>query len=207
MIREQAARTPDGERVRVIGGWSPFQFEERRMPTPAELTQAAPDTPVFVLHLYSCGFLNRAGVEALGITAQTAAPDGGSCETTADGGAVLHAEPDPTILHRTIGALLGLSEEDQVNSTRHFYRELNRFGISSAIDAGGGGHVFPDDYEGTFALADAGDMPLRILSDLFPQDPGKKLADFMAGPRIGRSTSPRPSGWFTASWSNAAATS
>ncbi|MEX3012636.1 hypothetical protein AB3538_10885 [Acinetobacter baumannii] len=31
--------------------------------------------------------------------------------------------------------------EDQVDSTRHFMRELNRLGITSAIDAGGGGQT------------------------------------------------------------------
>jgi predicted amidohydrolase YtcJ len=31
-----------------------------------------------------------------------------------------------------------LSFEDQINSSRHFQRELNRLGVSSAIDVGGG---------------------------------------------------------------------
>ena len=35
-----------------------------------------------------------------------------------------------------------------MNSTRHFMRELNRFGITSAIDAGGGFQNYPDDYAG-----------------------------------------------------------
>lgn len=178
MIRQQAERTPGGQWVRVIGGWSPFQFEERRMPTPAELTEAAPDTPVFVLFLYSRGFLNKAGVEALGITEETEAPAGGRYEITPDGGAILWAEPNPTILYRTIGALPGLSEADQVNSTRHFYRELNRFGITSVVDAGGGGHVFPENYVGSERLAEAGEMPLRVSNYLFPQRPGKELKDF-----------------------------
>lgn len=180
MIAEQAGRTPEGQWVRVIGGWSPFQFEERRMPTPAELTEAAPDTPVFVLFLYSRGFLNAAGVEALGITAETEAPAGGRYEITADGGAILWAEPNPTILYQTIGALPGLSEEDQVNSTKHFYRELNRFGITSAVDAGGGGHFFPRNYVGSQRLADAGEIPVRVSNYLFPQRPGKELQDFRA---------------------------
>ncbi|WP_299404851.1 amidohydrolase [uncultured Roseobacter sp.] len=178
MIAEQAARTPGDQWVRVIGGWSPFQFEEGRMPTPAELTEAAPDVPVFVLYLYSQGFLNAAAVEALEITEDTEAPPGGRYEITEDGGAILHAEPNPTILYQTIGALPGLSEDDQENSTRHFYRELNRFGITSAVDAGGGGHVFPDDYIGSQRLADMGDMPVRVSNYLFPQRPGEELADF-----------------------------
>lgn len=178
MVSEQAQRTPDGEWVRVIGGWSPYQFEEDRMPTPAELTEAAPDTPVFVLYLYSRGFLNAAAVEKLGITENTQAPTGGRYELTDDGGAILWAEPNPTILYQTIGALPGLSEESQVNSTKHFYRELNRFGLTSVIDAGGGGHIFPDDYAGTRTLAEQSAMPLRVAYYLFPQSPEKELATF-----------------------------
>ena len=36
--------------------------------------------------------------------------------------------------------------EDQLNSSRHFQCELNRLGITSAIDAGGVGQNYPDDY-------------------------------------------------------------
>src|SRR5579863_2899946 len=57
MLREQARRTPAGQWVRIVGGWSEFQFAERRMPTLDELNQAAPDTPVFVLHLYDRALL------------------------------------------------------------------------------------------------------------------------------------------------------
>lgn len=178
MVGEQAKRTPQGEWVRVIGGWSPYQFEEQRMPTPAELTRAAPDTPVFVLFLYSRGFLNAAAVEKLGITENTQAPTGGRYEMTEDGGAILYAEPNPTILYQTIGKLPGLSEENQVNSTKHFYRELNRFGLTSVIDAGGGGHTFPDDYAGTRKLSEQGEMPLRVSYYLFPQSPEKELSTF-----------------------------
>jgi predicted amidohydrolase YtcJ len=52
MLKEQARRTPPPQWVRVVGGWSEFQFAERRMPTLKEINAAAPDTPVFVLHLY-----------------------------------------------------------------------------------------------------------------------------------------------------------
>jgi predicted amidohydrolase YtcJ len=36
MILEQAMRTPKDQWVRVMGGWSPYQFKERRFPTVAE---------------------------------------------------------------------------------------------------------------------------------------------------------------------------
>ena len=53
MLRMQADRTPAPQWVRVVGGWSEFQFAERRMPTLDEINAAAPDTPVFILHLYA----------------------------------------------------------------------------------------------------------------------------------------------------------
>ncbi len=51
MLKDQAARTPAPQWVRVVGGWTEFQFAERRMPTLDEINKIAPDTPVFILHL------------------------------------------------------------------------------------------------------------------------------------------------------------
>ncbi len=153
MIREQAARTPKGQWVRVIGGWSPYQFEERRLPTVAELNEVAPDTPVYVMFLYSVGFLNEAGCDSLGITEETKPPNADSRYVFTDGGAELYAEPNAMILYKTIGALPPMSVKDQVNSTRHWYHELARFGLTSVVDAGGGGHSFPENYIATEVLA------------------------------------------------------
>ena len=178
MIREQAARTPKGQWVRVIGAWSPHQFKERRMPTVAELNEAAPDAPVFVLFLYSQGLMNKAGVDALNLTPQSKPPEGGRYEFVEAGGAILHASPSPAILYTTIAKLPQLSAEDQLNSTRHFYRELNRFGLTSAVDPGGGGHVYPADYKATDAMARQPGFPLRISNYLFAQKAGTELQDY-----------------------------
>jgi predicted amidohydrolase YtcJ len=77
-----------------------------------------------------------------------------------------------------VGKLPQLSPEDQVNSSLHFYRELNRLGITSAVDPGGGGHVFPKDYAGSQAVARDGELSVRIGYYLFPQIPGQEAADF-----------------------------
>lgn len=177
MIREQAARTPKGQWVRVVGGWSPYQFREKRLPTIDEIESAGQGTPTLVVFLYSRAWLNRAGADALGITRDTKAPEGGRYEFADGGGVVLHAEPNPSILYGTIAKLPALSGEDQLNSTRHFYRELNRFGLTSAIDPGGGGHSYPADYESTRELASAGSMPLRISNYLFAQKKGTELEE------------------------------
>jgi predicted amidohydrolase YtcJ len=178
MIHEQAERTPKGQWVRVIGGWTPYQFEERRMPTVTELNEAAPDTPVFVLFLYSQALLNKAGAEALKLTTESKPPQGGRYEFVEGGGVVLHADPSPMILYSTIALLPQLSAEEQVNSTQQFYRELNRFGLTSVIDPGGGGHVYPGDYQASKKLADNGQLSLRIANYLFAQKAGTELQDY-----------------------------
>lgn len=177
MIREQAQRTPQGQWVRVVGAWSPYQFREKRMPTIAELNAAAPDTPVFVLLLYSQGLLNQAGVEALQLSPQSTPPAGGRYEFVAGGGAILHAAPSPAILYMTVAKLPHLSRDEQVNSTQQFFRELNRFGLTSVIDPGGGGHDYPADYQASYFLARRPGFPLRISNYLFTQKRGAELQE------------------------------
>src|ERR1700741_3284795 len=77
MLKEQAQRTPPGQWVRVVGGWSEFQFAERRMPTLEEINAVAPETPVFILHLYCRALLNKAALRAVGYTKDTPNPRGG----------------------------------------------------------------------------------------------------------------------------------
>jgi len=180
LLKEQAARTPKGQWVRVIGGWSPYQFKENRFPTSAEIEEATGNVPTFISFLYSRGWLNKAGLKARGIDENTEAPIGSSFEKDANGKltGVLLAEPNPTILYKSIGALPPLSESEMVNSTKQFYRELNSLGITSGIDAGGGGHKFPKDYSGTQLLASAGEMPIRLSYYLFPQNKGAEYAEF-----------------------------
>ena len=178
MVRRAAETTPEGQWVRVVGGWSPYQFAEKRMPTPDELTRVAPRTPVFVLHLYSGGLYNRKGVEVARLH-DAPAPEGGTIEKGPDGqptGRIL-ATPRPTILYQAVAQLGELPPAAQASSARHFYRELNRFGLTSAIDAGGGGHAYPDGYAASFDMARSAGLPLRISYYLFAQKPGDELRD------------------------------
>src|SRR5688500_10546217 len=121
--------------------------------------------------------INKAAVQALGLNEQTKNPDGGRFEFL-DGGGTLHAEPNPLILYQMHARAPHPSPEDQINSTLHHYRELNRLGMTSAIDAGGGGHVFPKDYTGSKAVAGKGEMSVRIGYYLFAQTQGKEAEDF-----------------------------
>ena len=180
MLREQAQRTPPGQWVRVVGGWSEFQFAERRMPTLRELNEAAPDTPVFVLHLYDRALLNRAALRAVGYTKESPNPPAGEIEHDASGNptGVLIAHPNAMILYATLAMGPKLPPEYQANSSRHFMRELNRLGITSVIDAGGGFQNYPEDYQVMEQLHKNGEMTVRIAYNLFTQKPKAELADF-----------------------------
>jgi predicted amidohydrolase YtcJ len=192
MLKEQAARTPPGQWVRVVGGWNEFQFAERRMPTLEEINTAAPDTPVFVLHLYCRALLNRAALRACGYTRDTPNPPGGEIQRDRNGDptGLLIARPNATILYATLAKGPKLPLEHQINSTRHFMRELNRLGLTSIIDAGGGYQNYPEDYTVIQKLHEGGELTIRIAYNLFTQKPKQEREDFarwirMTGPGQG----------------------
>src|SRR5713101_4136169 len=64
MLKQQVAVTPPPQWLRVVGGFTEHQFAEKRLPTIAELNAAAPDTPVFLLHLYDRALLKAAALRA-----------------------------------------------------------------------------------------------------------------------------------------------
>ena len=180
MIREQAKRTPEGEWVRVIGGWSPYQFAEKRMPTLAELNEAAGDKPLYVMYLYSRGFLNKVGLKKLGYDKNTKF-HGGEVELDKNGEptGVLLAKPAGLILYKTLVSTPKLkSEAEERNSTILFFRELSRFGLTTAIDAGGGGFYFPEDHRIAKDLYDEGALSVQLPFFLFAPTPGEELQDY-----------------------------
>jgi predicted amidohydrolase YtcJ len=192
MLTAQVARTPAPQWVRVVGGFTEHQFVEKRLPTLDELNAAAPDTPVFILHLYDRALLNRAALRAVGYGKDTPDPPGGRIERDGRGHptGLLLAKPNALILYATLALGPKLPPEYQLNSTRHFMRELNRLGITSVIDAGGGFQNFPDDYEIIRKLHADDELTVRIAYNLFTQKKGGELADFdrwtrMLEPRAG----------------------
>ena len=180
MLKEQVGRTPPPQWVRVIGGWSEFQFVEKRMPTLEEINAIAPNTPVFILHLYDRALLNAAALRAVGYTKETPDPIGGRIERDKQGNptGILIAEPNALILYATLAKGPKLNLDDQINSTRHFMRELNRLGLTSCIDAGGGFQNYPEDYQVVEELHKNNQLTLRIAYNLFTQKPGGELTDF-----------------------------
>ncbi|MDR3398089.1 MAG: amidohydrolase [Pandoraea sp.] len=181
MLKRQVAITPAPQWVRVVGGFTEHQFAEKRLPTITELNAVAPDTPVFILHLYDRALLNGAALRAVGYTRDTPAPPGGEIVRDSAGNptGLLLAKPNASILYATLAKGLTLPLDYQVNSTRHFMRELNRLGVTGAIDAGGGFQNYPDDYQVIQQLADAGQLTIRLAYNLFTQKPKQEKEDFL----------------------------
>lgn len=181
MLKRQVAITPAPQWVRVVGGFSEHQFVEKRLPTLEEINAIAPDTPVFLLHLYDRALLNAAALRAVGYTKDTPDPMGGQIVRDANGNptGLLLAKPNATVLYATLAKGPKLPLDYQINSTRHFMRELNRLGVTGVIDAGGGYQNYPEDYEVIQKLADANQITVRLAYNLFTQKPKQEKEDFL----------------------------
>jgi predicted amidohydrolase YtcJ len=181
MLKRQVAITPSPQWVRVVGGFTEHQFAEKRLPTIEEINAVAPDTPVFLLHLYDRALLNGAALRAVGYTKDTPDPPAGEIVRDPQGNltGLLLAKPNAGILYATLAKGPKLPFEYQLNSTRHFMRELNRLGVTGAIDAGGGFQNYPEDYEVIRTLSEAGQLTIRLAYNLFTQKPKGEKADFL----------------------------
>jgi predicted amidohydrolase YtcJ len=182
MLREQVNRTPPGQWVRVVGGWSYAQFEEKRLPTLDELNAIAPDTPVFVLYVYTSAMLNKSCLKYLGIDKNFPGNKypGGTIvrDSSGEPSGLLLADPSALILYSTLHDGPKLDMDQQMLSSRHFMKELNRLGITSSLDCGGGFQNWPDDYFIIKELHKRNQLTMRIGVSTFIQHPGKELEDF-----------------------------
>ncbi|MFY0610598.1 MAG: amidohydrolase [Hyphomicrobiaceae bacterium] len=181
MLKAQAQRTPVGQWIRVVGGWSADQFAERRLPTIEEINSAAPDVPVYVLHLYDRAWINKAALRALGIDSHYYEPFvSGRLERDDNGNptGLALARPNAQPLYALLDMAPKLDFEQQILSTKHYFRALNRLGLTSALDCAGGFLNYPDDYGVISELNRRGEQTVRIGYQLFAQRPLLELDDF-----------------------------
>ena len=180
-LAEQAKRTPPGQWVRVVGGWSFNQFAEQRHPTIDEINKATGDVPAYVLHLYDYAIINKAGLKQLGFdkTSKDTFPRGRIIrDAHGNPNGMFIAVPSAVILYSLLNMLPKLDEDEAYLSSQHFMKEMNRFGVTSFLDAGGGFLNYPDDYGVIRKLHAEGKMTTRIGFNLFAQKAGKELEDF-----------------------------
>ena len=128
MLKRQVAITPPPQWVRVVGGFTEHQFAEKRLPTIEEINAVAPDTPVFLLHLYDRALLNGAALRAVGYTKDTPDPPAGEIVRDSQGNptGLLLAKPNAGILYATLAKGPKLPFEYQLNETQPPSRQCRR---------------------------------------------------------------------------------
>jgi predicted amidohydrolase YtcJ len=122
-------------------GWSPYQFEENRFPTMDELRKAVPNRPFIVQYAYNRAFMNQQAMDAFGVgTNRFPNLPGTEFEKDEQGRytGVVQGYTFTFIAMETMVPQLSFDEE--MSSLVHTIHGLNRFGITSAIDAGNRGY-------------------------------------------------------------------
>jgi predicted amidohydrolase YtcJ len=175
-VTRAAAESEPGEWVAVVGSWHPNQFRERRAPTVADLTAAAPDTPVYLQYLYDYALVNEAGIEALRLnSSQTPPVPGIVVERDANGQATGRLLGGIGPFNTLVATLLPATFEERKDSLERFFTALNARGVTGLIDDSAGPAA---SYETLFALNDEGRLSLRAGYRVPAQTPGNESAFF-----------------------------
>jgi predicted amidohydrolase YtcJ len=174
-VRQAGKVQKPGSWIVVAGGWTEEQFAEKRRPTPREVTEAAPDNPVYIQHLYDWLLLTPKAMEALNIRNDADVTPGGKLELDGDKptgvvigngntlGKIFDHLPKPTL-------------DQQVDGSRKFFREMNGLGITGIVD-GGGVSMYPANYQAVFKLWHDKQLTVRVAYHLCAPKPGSELAD------------------------------
>ena len=176
-IRQAARTMKAGSWLIVAGGWNLQQFKERRVPTQAELTAAAPNNPVYVQLGYGWALMTPDGLKALNIASEADLPNGGRFEKGRDGNPTGAVTGSQNAIISLFDRLPKPSPEEQIEGTKKFFRELNRLGITGFIDPGGN-NLSPAEYPAVFNVWRSGEMSVRVAFALNGQTPGSEFDDY-----------------------------
>jgi len=135
MLRARAKAAGPGEWVYNIGGWAHQQFADDPKPfTRDELDQIAPDNPVSLQESYYQVFLNSRALQALGIEANAADPQGfvkGSIVRDAAGRPIGVIRGDIPATRPVAAKLPKVAPEQLEASSRALVQDMNRAGLTS----------------------------------------------------------------------------
>ena len=123
-FRARAKNVPPGEFLTAMGGWSPSQFAEKRLPTLSELDAAAPDHPVIVYQAFTGPAATNTKGKAFFTAKGIAVSDTGAIAANAPSVAALDALRAAQTL------------EDQKRGTRDALAYSARMGVTTSVDMG-----------------------------------------------------------------------
>src|ERR1700761_2123820 len=175
-IRDAAKTQSPGSWIIVAGGWTEEQFTEKRRPTPKDIAEAAPNNPVYIQHLYDCAVLSPKAREVLNIHEDADVTPGGKLARGADGKPTGEIEAGGNALGRIFDKLPRPTAEQQVESSKKFFREMNSLGITGIVD-GGGVSMYPANYQALFQLWHDKQLTVRVAYHLCAPKPGGEIGD------------------------------
>jgi predicted amidohydrolase YtcJ len=175
-IREAAKTQQPGSWIVVAGGWTEEQFSEKRRPTPREVTEAAPDNPVYIQHLYDWLLLTPKAMDALNIHTDADVTPGGKLELDGDNKPSGIVTGNGNALGKIFDKLPKPTMAQQVDGSKKFFREMNSLGITGIVD-GGGVSMYPASYQAVFKLWHDRQLTVRVAYHLCAPKPGSELAD------------------------------
>ena len=176
LIREAARNSRPGTWIKVGGGWSDMQFQEKRGPTVEEITAAAPGYPVYVQRLYNAAWVSPEGIKAMKLTPDTVFP-GGKGEKDANGNLTGVFTGGNAIYNFLVAKTSSPDFMQQVEGTKKYFRELNRLGLTGVNDVTGGG-MHPVHYKPVQYLWRQHAMTMRVAFHFQSNARGHELADF-----------------------------
>src|SRR5450432_2883428 len=175
-VREAGKTQKPGSWIVVAGGWTEEQFAEKRRPTAREVTEAAPDNPVYIQHLYDWLLLTPKAMDALNIRDDADVTPGGKLERDGDNRPTGVVTGNGNTLGKLFDKVPKPSLEQQVDGSKKFFHEMNSFGITGMVD-GGGVSMYPANYQAVFKLWHDKQLTLRVAYHLCAPKPGGELAD------------------------------
>jgi predicted amidohydrolase YtcJ len=180
MLAERVSKTPAGQWIAVLGGWSEEQFtDEPKGFSREELDRIAPNHPVVLQAVYNHSYLNTVALVAAKIDAGTADPQNGKIEKDAGG--------NPTGFVQGAGGVAFVAariplqnQEAWLANTRKLVAYLNSMGLTAWLDAGGRG-MGAKHYEPYKHLADRGELDIRVFWTTIRQPATSAQVDAVIG--------------------------
>jgi predicted amidohydrolase YtcJ len=180
MLVERVSKTPAGQWIAVLGGWSEEQFtDEPKGFSREELDRIAPNHPVVLQSVYNHSYLNTVALVAAKIDAGTPDPQNGKIEKDASG--------NPTGFVQGAGGVAFVAariplqnQEAWLANTRKLVAYLNSMGLTAWLDAGGRG-MGAKHYEPYKHLADRGELDIRVFWTTIRQPATSAQVDAVIG--------------------------
>ena len=176
-IRIASQQKPSGTWIIIAGGWVPEQFQDGIIPTRDQLLKAAGSHPLYIQKLYSSVLVSPIGLQTLGASANAELLSRLKVELDKSGEPTGWLNGNARTISDLFDYLPKITVKTQYESTKLFFKELNRLGITGVYDPGG--YNFPlDSYASLWKLQSQKELSIRVAYSLSAPKRGTELADF-----------------------------